>query len=162
MNGVSLTTVFVPLFIWCITLIPSETDAVGCTRCLNGGQAYLPNSIFGTCKCRCKAPFRGPACQFSKRSGPPLGGKFYDDPESEEEDITHDNAPQEVAETPEVPHSVEEISDSNASAVLARILSNVSKQMRTDDNRVATDDSVEADRYLSQRAKAIRDWMYGH
>ncbi len=45
-----------------------------CANCRNGGTQMLPNNIFGVCRCKCKANFQGPSCQFlvKKRSSDSL------------------------------------------------------------------------------------------
>ena len=49
-------------------LIPPG-DARRCGSCMNGGIIRLSNSIFGVCQCMCPFAYKGPACQFSRRSG---------------------------------------------------------------------------------------------
>ena len=147
-----------PLFLLYLTIY--ETDALHCGRCLNGGQSYLPNNIFGACKCRCKSPYRGPACQFSKRSGPE---KFI----TEELPLPEDNKSSSDSGGLFPYHDISKqygtiYTDNELSDVLARILKDMKEHMRMeniDENNV---DTVEADGNMKQRAKLIRYWMYNH
>ena len=57
------------------TMAESSACASGC---MNGGQMLLPNNIFGFCRCRCREPFLGPRCQFTKRGRSGVNEKRFD------------------------------------------------------------------------------------
>lgn len=130
------------------------TDAMSCGRCLNGGQAYLPNSIFGVCKCRCASPFKGPACQFHKRSGPPSPPEVFD--EEEDENVPeHDSTSTELRKFSDQDLNSLLTNDSN----LARILSSLRKHLKPDFKENHIEDS-DLDEYLKQRQQNSKGWKY--
>ncbi|KAL3859304.1 hypothetical protein ACJMK2_009529, partial [Sinanodonta woodiana] len=67
------------IFTWTIILVAVFFEENGLTMaspytcrrdvlCLNGGQFFLPDSVFGYCRCSCPKEFTGPICQF-RRNG---------------------------------------------------------------------------------------------
>ena len=61
------TLTLVLLLVQLLLVVPSTEASCACK---NGGKAYLPSNIFGTCRCLCSSGFKGPKCQFvRKRDG---------------------------------------------------------------------------------------------
>ena len=66
--GFNIRMSFSVVFILTLLLVSPSVKGTSCKRgCLNGGVMFLPNNIFGYCRCVCKAPFLGPRCQIVNR-----------------------------------------------------------------------------------------------